>query len=134
VWDVAVSRHDGGWRAELRIPLSQLRFSPSTNATFGFAASRTLGRLHETSTWPLLARSASGDVSNFCELSGLDVSQGQKKLELSPYVVADVTTAPVAAGNPLSSSPRSAGNIGVDVKYALAPGLTLSGTVNPDFG
>ncbi len=29
VWDVAVSRSDDGWRAEFRIPFSQLRFRPS---------------------------------------------------------------------------------------------------------
>src|SRR5262245_32595351 len=68
VWDVAVTRDSQGWAAEFRIPFSQLRFNPSERSTFGFAVKRTIGRLNETSTWPLLARSANGYVSSFGEL------------------------------------------------------------------
>ena len=60
VWDVVVSRDGEGWTAEFRIPFSQLRFTPAPTTTFGFAVSRQIGRLKETATWPLLARSASG--------------------------------------------------------------------------
>jgi hypothetical protein len=68
VWDVSVSRDPQGWTAEFRIPFSQLRFNPSAASTFGFAVSRQIGRLNETSTWPLLSRSANGSVSSFGEL------------------------------------------------------------------
>ncbi len=134
VWDVAVSRHAGGWRAEFRIPFSQLRFSPNATAVFGFAAARTIARLNETSSWPLLPRSASGYVSSFGDLTGLNLTKGQKKFEVMPYAVTQATTAPVAAGDPLRRSPDPSGTVGLDVKYAVAPGLTLTGTVNPDFG
>ena len=134
VWDVAVTRHEKGWRAEFKIPFSQLRFRPSASATFGFAASRTIARLNETSTWPLLPRSASGYVSSFGDLNGLDVSARQKKVELMPYALTQMTTAPVASGDPLRESPDPDGTVGLDLKYALAPGLTFTGTVNPDFG
>jgi hypothetical protein len=134
VWDVAVSTHAGGWRAEFRIPFSQVRFAPSAAAVFGFAASRTIARLNETSTWPLLPRSASGYVSSFGDLTGLNLTQAQKKFELMPYALTQATTAPVADGDPLRRSPDPAATMGLDVKYALAPGLTLTGTVNPDFG
>ena len=50
VWDVAVSRGPRGWRAEFRIPFSQLRFHPSPSTTFGFAVIRQIGRLNETTT------------------------------------------------------------------------------------
>src|SRR5262249_62255099 len=62
VWDVKVSRDATGWTAEFRIPFSQLRFNPGESLTFGFAVSRSIGRLNETSTWPLLARSPTGYV------------------------------------------------------------------------
>src|SRR5262245_17291104 len=71
VWDVSVSRDQEGWSAEFRIPFSQLRFNPVESNTFGFAVTRKIGRLNETSTWPLLPRSASGYVSSFGELGGL---------------------------------------------------------------
>ena len=72
VWDVTVSRDEKGWLAEFRIPFSQLRFTPSDVNTFGFAVSRDVGRLRDTSTWPLLARSANGYVSSFGELGGCE--------------------------------------------------------------
>src|SRR5688572_2527967 len=75
VWDVAVSRAERGWRAEFRIPFSQLRFHPSPAATFGFAVIRQIGRLNETTTWPLLSKSATGYVSSFGELTGLQLDR-----------------------------------------------------------
>ena len=134
VWDVAVSRNEQGWRAEFRVPFSQLRFNPSADAAFGFAVVRHIGRLNETTTWPLLARSATGYVSSFGDLTGLQIGRSQKRLELVPYVVGDVKTQPVDAGNPLNDATAGSGEIGVDLKYALKPGLTLTATVNPDFG
>jgi hypothetical protein len=134
VWDVAVAREARGWRAEFRIPFSQLRFRPSPSATFGFAVVRQIGRLNETTTWPLLSRSASGYVSSFGELTGLQLTRSPKRLEMVPYVVGDVTTQPAERGNPLQNGRDTDGSLGLDVKYALRPGLTLTGTVNPDFG
>ena len=134
VWDVAVSRNEQGWRAEFRVPFSQLRFNPSADAAFGFAVVRHIGRLNETTTWPLLARSATGYVSSFGDLTGLQIGRSQKRLELVPYVVGDVKTQPEEAGNPLNDATAGSGEIGVDLKYALKPGLTLTATVNPDFG
>lgn len=134
VWDVAVSRGERGWRAEFRIPFSQLRFHPSDAATFGFAVVRQVGRLNETSTWPLLSKSANGYVSSFGELTGLRLDKSPKRLEVVPYVVGDVKTQPMEAGNPLANATDPSGSVGLDLKYAVRPGLTFTGTVNPDFG
>jgi len=134
VWDVAVSRNERGWRAEFRVPFSQLRFHPSADATFGLAIVRQIGRLNETTTWPLLAKSANGYVSSFGELTGLQIGRAQKRLELVPYVLGDLKTQPAEQGNPLQHSRDRSAELGVDLKYALRPNLTLTGTVNPDFG
>ena len=134
VWDVAVSRSDRGWRAEFRIPFSQLRYHPAENATFGFALVRQIGRLSETSTWPLLSKNANGYVSSFGELTGLRLTQSGKRLELVPYLVGDLKTQQVNGLNPLVKGTDPNASIGVDMKYALKPGLTLTATVNPDFG
>ena len=133
VWDVSVSRDASGWTAEFRIPFSQLRFSPSEANTFGFAVVRDIGRLKETSTWPLLARSASGFVSSFGELGGLTMTAAPKRLELVPYTVANLTRQPTA-GNPLLDRSAADAALGLDFKYALTSGLTLTSTINPDFG
>ena len=134
VWDVAVSRSDRGWRAEFRIPFSQLRYRPSESSTFGLAIVRKIGRLNETTTWPLLSKHANGYVSSFGELTNLRLDRSPKRLEIVPYVVADVKTQPGEPGNPLTRTTDPNGSVGVDVKYALRPGLTLTGTINPDFG
>src|SRR5262245_4893692 len=133
VWDVAVSRDAQGWTAEFRIPFSQLRFNPSQSSTFGFAVSRRIGRLNETDTWPLLSRAASGYVSSFGELGGLSMAASPKRLELVPYTVANMTRQP-SGGSPIVNTSDPGGAVGLDLKYALTPGLTLTGTVNPDFG
>ncbi|HEX7137327.1 MAG TPA: DUF5916 domain-containing protein [Vicinamibacterales bacterium] len=133
VWDVSVSRDARGWSAEFRIPFSQLRFNPSDSTTFGFAVRRQIGRLNEASTWPLLARSANGYVSSFGELGGLSKIGAPKRLELLPYVVGDVTRNH-PDGNPLIAGVDPGLAAGLDMKYALTTGLTLTATVNPDFG
>lgn len=134
VWDVQVTKDSQGWKAEFRIPFSQLRFEPGKGDTFGFAVWREVPRLNEVSTWPVLARSRSGFVSQFGSLSGLRLSGAGKRLEFVPYSVGQVSTKPVDAGNPFASSPDPAASLGADLKYALTPGLTLTATVNPDFG
>ncbi len=134
VWDVAVSRFERGWRAEFRIPFSQLRYHPAADATFGFAIVRHIGRLNETSTWPLLSRNANGYVSSFGDLTGLRLTRSAKRLELVPYAVGDVKTQQIDGVNPLVKGTDPNASLGLDMKYALRPGLTLTATVNPDFG
>jgi hypothetical protein len=133
VWDVAVSRSSNGWRAEFRIPLSQLRFRRADKPTFGLAIVRQIGRLNETSTWPLISRKVNGIVSQFGELHGLELTQSPKRLELMPYTVTQVGTKP-ESDNPLVKTPDPDLSLGLDMKYAITPGLTLTATVNPDFG
>ena len=95
---------------------------------------REIGRLPETSAWPLIAKSRSGFVSQFGDLKGLKLASSPKRLEMTPYSVGQVQTAPVDSGDPFKSSPDPGGSVGADLKYALTPGLTMTATINPDFG
>ena len=67
-----VGGHDGG-RLAGRVPHSVLAaaLSADRDATFGLAFVRQIGRLNETSTWPLLSKNATGYVSSFGDLTGL---------------------------------------------------------------
>ena len=89
------ARHAEGWRAEFRIPFSQLRYDPSSASGLRLRGRAQVAHATETSTWPLLAKSASGYVSSFGDLNGLAFSGGQKRLELTPYALSEVTTSPV---------------------------------------
>jgi hypothetical protein len=133
VWDVEVVREPDGWAAEFRIPFSQLRFRGTGDGPVGFAVMREIGRLAETSTWPLLSRNANGFVSQFAELRGLLVGSAAKRLELLPYVLSQVSVEPTG-GHPLLDRVSPGGAVGLDAKYAIGPGLTLTTTASPDFG
>ena len=133
VWDVEVTRDAEGWTAEFRIPFSQLRFNNTSGGPVGFAVIREIGRLAETSTWPLLSRNATGFVSQFAEVRGLRMAGAPKKLELLPYTLGSFSTRP-ASVNPLVDTHDPDGSIGLDMKYALRPGLTVTAAFNPDFG
>ena len=77
------------------MPFSQLRFPVAADATFGLAHRARDRPPQRNTTWPLLAKSATGFVSSFGELTGLQIGRSPKRLELVPYVVGDVKTQPV---------------------------------------
>ena len=135
VWDVTVSREPGGMDGAVPDPVLAAPVSPCRRGHLWTGGrSGSIGRLNETSTWPLLAKSANGYVSSFGELTGLSLNQSPKRLEVVPYVVGDVKTQAVEHGNSLSKAADPTASAGVDLKYAVKPSLTLTGTINPDFG
>jgi len=134
VWDVEVVKDADGWSAEFRIPFSQLRFNTLAGDAVGFAVIREVGRLAETSSWPLLSRNANGFVSQFGEMRGLKMAGTPRKFELLPYTVGKIDTQPVDDGDSLNPATDPGATFGLDMKYAVTPGLTLTATANPDFG
>ncbi len=131
VWDVATTVDSLGWTAEYRIPLSQLRYPPGEQHTFGFAVWRDLQRYSERESWPVFRRSRPGMPSQFGVLTGLVGLASPRRLEVTPYGVAK-NTSQLAVGGGFEREQGFA--IGADVKYGLTSNLTLDATVNPDFG
>ncbi len=138
VWDAAVSIDEAGWTVEMRIPLSQLRFSideGSDRTTWGLNASRYIQRKNETAWLVLVPKNESGLASRMGHLTGLEGLRRPRTLELVPYSVARTEfIQPPAPGDPFNDGSRAFGGVGVDLKYGLGRGLTLDATVNPDFG
>ncbi len=138
VWDAAVSRDVDGWTAEFRIPLSQLRFAASEGEqTWGVEFSRKHFRTSEQTFWAPLDPEANGVVSQFGKLMSLRGLRAPRQLELQPYVASSLTRAP--NDDALGVDPYYASNdldprVGLDLKYGLSSDLTLTATVNPDFG
>ena len=62
VWQGAARVDSLGWIAEFRIPLSQLRYVPSGENTFGIFVTRRMARRGERIAWPLIRRSKTGSV------------------------------------------------------------------------
>ena len=138
IWEAAVAVDSLGWTAEFRIPLSQLRFDAPVDGTpqlWGLQFHRKVARTNETSFWAPMEREANGMVSYFGELHGINGLHPPRNLEVMPYTVADLTRAPSPEGHdPFYHTSDWAGNVGADFKYGITSNLTVSGTLNPDFG
>src|SRR5437764_8514136 len=130
VWDVGTQVDSLGWTAELRIPLSQLRYVPQATNTFGFAVWRDIQRYSERVAWPVYRQSKAGFASQLGDVTGLVGLAAPRRLEVAPYAVTKNVSVP--AGNGFDRSQRLTG--GADLKYGLTSNLTLDATVNPDFG
>ncbi|HEV2149126.1 MAG TPA: DUF5916 domain-containing protein [Longimicrobiaceae bacterium] len=136
VWEVGTRVDSLGWTAEFRIPLSQLRYSGSADGerVWGVNFAREIARRGEWAWWSPVLPSVAGMVSQAGELHGLRGIRTVRRLEVLPYSVASVTRAPGDAANPFYSRNDPGVNAGVDVRYGLTSNLTLSATLNPDFG
>ncbi|HEX3578627.1 MAG TPA: DUF5916 domain-containing protein [Thermoanaerobaculia bacterium] len=135
VWDSAVKIVPDGWVAEVRIPYSQLRFPDKPVHVWGVNITRRTVRNNEVVRIVNTKKGDNGFVSHFADIDGLEGIHRGKPLELVPYSVArsDLLTRG-AANNPLLRRSDYKADGGLDVKYALTSDLTLTGTINPDFG
>jgi len=135
VWESAVQVDEQGWTAELRIPLSQIRYLPSANPQdWGINFTRRRVASNERSYFSLESRRRYGRVSVFGRLSGLELARGVSRLELRPYVLTRGRAGPVEEGNPFQEPRDANASAGLDARYGIGANFTLDATVNPDFG
>lgn len=137
VWEVATTVDSLGWTAEYRIPFSQLRFSSVPNGTerlWGFQVMRDVARRNERDSWSPWKQTDPGFVSLEGDLAGIVDIPTPRRLEIMPYVSGKLTRAPGDPANPFYRSNDAKPSAGADLKYGLPNGLTLTATVNPDFG
>jgi hypothetical protein len=132
VWRGEVARFEGGWSAEMAIPLYAVGGFDAARPTWGFLARRYIARTHERVSSTLVPRSAPGYVSLFGTLTGVEEIAPRRALEVTPYVAARAAAQP-GASDP-SRSLSSAADLGIDLAYHLGRGLDLNATLNPDFG
>ncbi len=134
IWYLKTSINSEGWIAEVRIPLSQLRFADKPEHVWGFQVTRNFFRNQEQSNWQFIPPTASGMVHRFPELHGVRGIRPQKQLEIQPYVVAKTETFQKEEGNPFATGKSSSVDFGLDAKIGITSDITLDLTVNPDFG
>ncbi len=128
VWDVATTRSENGWTAEIRIPFKTLRFERGADRIWGVNFSRHIRRKNEVDYWSPVPRVYNLYRASMAgTLGGLpDASQG-RNLRVKPWIAADVTRG--LAGDDFDRDAHA----GLDVKYGVTPSLTLDVTVKPDF-
>jgi hypothetical protein len=134
IWYLKTSVDDEGWIAELRIPLSQLRFTDKPELTWGLQIQRYYFRNQERSQWQYIPPDAAGYVHLIGEMNGIRGIRPQKQLEIQPYLVARAETFEKEAGNPYATGKASGMDAGLDAKIGITSDITLDLTVNPDFG
>lgn len=134
IWYMKTSVDEEGWIAELRIPLSQLRFADKPEHTWGIQIQRLYFRNQERSQWQYIPPDAGGYVHLMGEMNGIHGIKPQKQIEIQPYVVARTETFQKQEGNPYATGRKSAMDFGLDAKIGITSDITLDLTVNPDFG
>ncbi|HNV73939.1 MAG TPA: DUF5916 domain-containing protein [Gemmatimonadaceae bacterium] len=134
VWSSAVAIDSLGWTAELRIPLSQLRFRASDGEqAWGINFVRRRLKTNEETHFALVSRTQRGLVSQFGRLEGVK-ARSARRLELRPYALGSVFRGTAEAGNPFRTGRDGGSRVGTDVRVGLGGQFTLDATINPDFG
>lgn len=134
IWYAKTNIDSQGWTAEIRIPLSQLRFGSAQDQVWGIQSTRRYFRKEERSVWQRSPQNAAGWVSTFGLLKGLKNLQPQKQLEVQPYIVSALNTYEAEPDNPFRDGRDTRLDAGLDGKIGITNDLTLDFTVNPDFG
>jgi uncharacterized protein DUF5916 len=136
IYQVKTTIDEQGWTAEWAIPFSQLRFQRGATQTWGMQIWRTVNRLNEVQMWSFWGRNDQGGPPRFGHLSGIVAPSSRgDRLELLPYVTAQAETqSNVDPDDPFAEETDGTFRFGADLKYLVTSDLTLSATVNPDFG
>ncbi|HEX2209117.1 MAG TPA: DUF5916 domain-containing protein, partial [Longimicrobium sp.] len=135
VWQAEARVDSAGWTAEMRIPLSQLRFTAAPEQVWGVNVVRRVPARNEVAYWTLVRRNETGWASRMGELAGLGALRPSRRMELLPYVAAEGKIAqPADPRDPFVAERETGMRAGGDLKMGLGPSFTLEATINPDFG
>jgi len=133
-FDTAAQITGDGWTAEIRIPLSSLRYPKQAENHWGILVWRNFPReqryaFHSSP----LPRGSNCIICTSRELTGLTGLPGGGHFVVAPYVTGQRLGEPEAGlGSPLSDQdPKADG--GVDVKWTPSASNALDATINPDF-
>jgi hypothetical protein len=134
IWYVKTKKQSWGWSAEMKIPLTQLRFQKSSHEVWGMDVLRLLFRKNEVSLWQPVPRNASGFTHLYGELAFNKDIVPKKQFDITPYFTAGVNKYQADVNNKFADGSDTKLNGGIDGKIGVTNNLTLDFTVNPDFG
>ncbi|MBT8399574.1 MAG: carbohydrate binding family 9 domain-containing protein [Rhodothermia bacterium] len=137
-WDVATTRDERGWFAEMRIPFSSLGFqADSASVVMGMTVYRYIARTNERHIFPDIRPDYDmgfAKASQTMEVV-LEGVRSSKPVYVTPYILAGAgENARLArSGSRYRTDFDYPREIGLDVKYNLTSNLTLDLTANTDF-
>jgi hypothetical protein len=123
-----------GWTAEMRIPYSQIRFQKGEHAVWGINFRRVIQRRSEEDYVVYQPKKASGFVSLFPDLVGLEGIQSARSIEVMPYFTSKAQYLKHRTLDPFNDGSSFKPDGGGDLRMNVGSRLTLNATVNPDFG
>ena len=136
-WESAVARSGDGWSAEIRIPLSSLRFEARDGrAVMGVMLWRRIARRNEAIIFPEMPASVGtlfrASRTRQFVLEGL---QRRNPAFTTPYLLAGVGSTQTldSTGGRYRAEDHSVREVGLDLKYAVTSNLTVDLTYNTDF-
>ncbi len=134
VWDSAGRVTSQGWMALIAIPFRSIRFRPGAPG-WGVVLFRNLPRNSEIDTWPHIATSISGTLTQEGTLRGIEGITGSHNLQLNPYTLAqgEHQLLNLDPSNPYFSTRHLEGTTGGEAKAIVKDSVVLDATVNPDF-
>ena len=128
VWYVKSHVVEDGWTAEVGIPFKTLKFPNTGMQTWGINFERLLRRRNEQSSWSPLPRIFGIDrVSLAGTLEGIEGVEPGANIKIKPYSVSSMAQSATRQDKVFT------GDVGLDVKYGITPGLTWDFTYNTDF-
>jgi hypothetical protein len=135
VWDARPGRFAGGWTVEMQIPFKSLRYKSGDGQLWGIQLRRVVRRKNEWSYIARVPQSAAGPsaltrVSYAATLTGLELPDMSRNIELKPYVISRLTTDHVKRPEVINDPDA---DVGGDVKYSVTANLTADFTYNTDF-
>lgn len=133
-WWVRTSINEEGWVAEMRIPLSQLRFEKDGSGIWGLQVFRNIFRHRELSFWNQILKDVPGLVRQAGLLLGIENLEPRKIFDITPYTVASASSYPAVNGNPFRTGSDGQLKAGLDAKVGLSNNFTMDMTLLPDFG
>lgn len=138
-WDSAVRQTNDGWFAEIRIPLSSLRFQERDGrVVMGMSLWRWIARKNEMITYPAIPpRWGFLSVAKASQMQEvvLEGIRRRNPVYVTPYLLggagrSHALNAGKTAYDPAGQTTRE---VGLDVKYGITSNLTLDLTYNTDF-
>jgi len=136
VWSGKTIIDSLGWTAEFCIPFNQLRFNEWDKQTWGLNMNQYTPSSREDIYWVLIPKNETGWSSRFGKLLGIKGITKTRHFEFLPYLTAGATFDNTLEMRDQSLKNRTDGfwNMGLDMKMDISPNMTLTATVNPDFG
>jgi hypothetical protein len=138
-WDVVTKKDDHGWSAEMRIPLSSIRFQQKDDqVNMGLIVWRWMPVKNEINIFPAIPPNW-GQFSYFKPSQAKEIVfkdlKPDKPLYIAPYALAGFlsTNDLNSQGKGYSRTDKPVLEAGGDIKYGLTSNMVLDLTINTDF-